>query len=244
MAPLTKHEELAAVIRQRIGDGTYQDVLPSDADLVSEFGYSRATVRQAFTALENEGLIIARAGSRRRIRSQRRWDWPMATWETGHTQAEDAWAASIHDQGGQPKTEVTVHIERATPDVAQALQIDAGDQVVIRRRVRSVDGEPHQLADSHFPYWLAEKFPVFLQPGDLSAPGGLLASVGMPQARWADEITARMPTPEESRLLEATKGVPLLVHTRTGYSKQGQPVRHMITRMTADRVHVRYELDL
>jgi GntR family transcriptional regulator len=168
----------------------------------------------------------------------------MTTWERSHNQSEDAWAASIRDQGGEPSTAVSVHIEQATPDVAKALGVEAGDQVAVRRRIRSVDGEPHQLADSFFPFWLAQEYPIFLQPGDLSAPGGLLASVGLPQARCVDEITARMPTPEETRLLDATRGVPLIVHTRTGYDKQDRPVRHMITRMTSDRVHVRYELDL
>jgi GntR family transcriptional regulator len=37
-------------------------------------------------------------------------------------------------------------------------------------------------------------------------------------------------------------GTPLLVHTRAGYDAQGRPVRHMITRMAADRVEVTYDL--
>lgn len=147
-------------------------------------------------------------------------------------------------EGGSPSSVVTVHIEQADAQVAEALQVEEGAQVVVRRRVRSVDGEPHQLADSYFPRWLADEHPVFIQPGDLSAKGGLLASVGLPQDRCLDEITARMPTPDEARTLGIARGVPLMVHSRTGYAKDGRPLRHMITRMAADRVHVRYELSL
>lgn len=244
MATETKHADLAAKLRQRIERGDYTTELPSEADLTDEFGYSRSTVRQAFTALENEGLITARSGSRRRVKTHERWNWPMTTWERQHTADADAWAMSVQAQGGEPSTIVAVHIEKADEAVAQALRVEPGSQVVVRRRVRSVNGEPHQLADSYFPQWLADAHPVFLEPGDLSASGGLLASVGIPQARCLDEITARMPTPDEARVLGISRGVPLLVHTRTGYAEDGRAVRHMVSRMAADRVHVRYELDL
>jgi GntR family transcriptional regulator len=243
MPTQTKHERLAETIRQRIDTGEYTDQLPSEAELTAEFGFSRSTVRQAFTSLENEGLIVAHSGSRRQIQRGRRWYWPMSSWENSHTADADAWAVSIREQGGTPSAEVSVHIEEAKPDIARALRIEPGGRVVVRRRVRLVNGEPHQLADSYFPFWLAEQHSVFLQPGDLSASGGLLASVGLPQARYLDEISARMPTPSEAQQLKASRGIPLIVHSRTGYHADERPLRHMVTLMTADRVHVCYELE-
>lgn len=239
----TKHARLAATLRRQIEDGTLRGDVPSETDLMQQSGYARATVRQALATLENEGLITGAQGSRRHVRERHRWQWPMSTWEKAHTGHEDAWSASIRDQGGTPSAAVTVLVERANRIVAEALDIDEGAQVVLRSRIRSVDGDPHQLADSYFPFWLAQEHPIFLEPGDLAAPGGLLASVGLPQARLLDEITARMPTPDEARLLAISRGVPLLVHTRTGYAKDDRPLRHMITRMAADRVDVRYELE-
>lgn len=240
----TKHAQLAATLRNRIEQGDYVEELPSEADLTAEFGFSRSTVRQAFTTLENEGLISGRSGSRRRVTTRERWDWPMTTWERGHTADADAWATSIQEQGGEPSTVVTVQIKQASARVSEALHVEPGSQVVLRRRIRSVNGEPHQLSDSYFPKWLTDAHPVFLQPGDISAPGGLLASEGVPQARFLDELTARMPTPDETRTLGMSRGVPLLIHTRTGYGKDDRPLRYMVTRMASDRVHVRYELDL
>ncbi|NLT57155.1 MAG: GntR family transcriptional regulator [Actinomycetales bacterium] len=238
-----KWESLARTLRDDIAAGRIEGELPSEADLCEEHNVSRGTVRKAFEALEAEGLITSSQGQKRRVRGDRRWCWPMHTWERSHGVAEDAWAVSIREQGGRPRTEVTVSVEPASAEVALSLCTQPGQPVAVRRRVRYVNGEPHQLADSYFPYDLAQQHPVFLAPGDQSAPGGLLSSVGLPQARLADRIEARMPTPDETRQLRLPSGTPLLIHHRTGYTAEGRAVRHMVTRMGADRVEVKYEVE-
>jgi GntR family transcriptional regulator len=238
-----KWEALARTLRDDIAAGRMEGELPSEADLCVEHDVSRGTVRKAFEALEAEGLITSSQGQKRRVRGDRRWSWPMHSWERSHGPNEDAWAVSIREQGGRPRSDVTVSVEPASKDVADALGTTLDEPVAVRRRVRYVDDEPHQLADSFFPYALAQEHPVFLAPGDQSAPGGLLASVGLPQARVEDRIEARMPTPEEARLLRLPPGTPLLIHHRTGYTTEGRAVRHMVTRMGADRVEVTYEVE-
>lgn len=52
-----------------------------------------------------------------------------------------------------------------------------------------------------------------------------------------------MPTAEEASTLRMPPGTALLVHTRIGYSKDGRPLRYMVTRMAADRVKISYDLD-
>lgn len=56
--------DIAAVLRQRITDGTYGPGLriPSEAKLGAEFGVVRNTVRRALIALEAEGLIVTVPG--------------------------------------------------------------------------------------------------------------------------------------------------------------------------------------
>jgi DNA-binding GntR family transcriptional regulator len=56
-----------------------------------------------------------------------------------------------------------------------------------------------------------------------------------------DELTARMPTPDESRLLELGAGTPVLVYVRTTYSKD-RPLRLTLTIFAGDRNRVVYEL--
>jgi GntR family transcriptional regulator len=238
-----KWAAVADRLRSDITAGRLRGELPSEAVLMDEYAVSRTTIRHALAQLSSEGLIESSQGSRRQVRQDVRWRWPMHLWERNHDEDADAWARSIMDQGGTPESEVRVAVEECPPDVAEALEVPVGSSVVVRRRTRSVDGEVHQLADSYFPYELVRDHPVFLQPGDQSAKGGLLTAAGMPQARFRDVVESRMPTPDESRILRIPTGTPLLVHRRTGYTKDGQAVRHMITRMSANRVEISYEVE-
>ena len=61
---------IAADLRGRIEDGRLcpGDILPSEAEIVAQYGVSRGTARAAFAALRNEGLIEARHGKGRYVR--------------------------------------------------------------------------------------------------------------------------------------------------------------------------------
>lgn len=238
----TQTDKLARTLRATLGSPG--SVVPSETELMRQHELSRITVRRALKKLEDEGLITSSQGSRRRVRQAQQWSWPMSTWESPehHSNEGDAWATSIKAQGGDPHTEVTVRLIPAPEEIATALQVAPGSTIVVRERIRSIDGLPHQLADSYFPQWLTDQHPEFLKPGDISAPGGLLAAAGVPQVRMLDTITARMPSAVETTVLKTKPGIPIVVHTRTGFDKEGRPVRHMITRAAADRSTISYEL--
>lgn len=59
-----KYEEIAQQIKQHIMDGQLKpgDKLPSERDLVDCFRVSRASIREAFSALEMMGLVEVRTG--------------------------------------------------------------------------------------------------------------------------------------------------------------------------------------
>jgi DNA-binding FadR family transcriptional regulator len=65
-------ELVAARIRRQIirGELLTGDALPTENDLMAEFGISRPTLREAFRVLEGEGLIVVRRGSRGGARVQ------------------------------------------------------------------------------------------------------------------------------------------------------------------------------
>lgn len=237
-----KWATVADELRGQIGSGQLSGDLPSEAALMEEFEVSRNTVRSALERLQTEGLIEGSQGSRRRVRVDERICWPMHSWERNHSAEADAWAESVRAQGGEPESDVSVAVEAASGDVAQALDMDQGAPVVVRRRVRRINGRPHQLADSYFPMELVKDAPQFMLPGDQSAPGGLLKASGLPQARLRDVIESRMPTPDETRVLSIPPGTPLLIHRRTGFLEDGTAVRYMVTRMGANRVEISYEV--
>lgn len=236
-----KHELIARLVKTDLGPPGSS--LPSEADLIERYGVARGTVRQALAALEAEGLITSSQGNLRTVRDSKRWRWDMSTWERRHRPEADAWTATIKEQGGD-NAESTIRVEHiaATPDVAAALAIEPGTPIITRSRVHTIDGDPHQLTDSFYPPWVTQGCDLFTQPSNVFAPGGLLAASGHAQIRFHDALTARPPSPEEASRLRMPTGTPLLIHTRTGYDSDDRPVRHMVTRMSSDRVQVTYDL--
>ena len=68
--PLPRYRQIAAALRGAIeaGELAADCGLPSEVDLMARFGVSRATVRQALSLLEVDGLIVTRAGKGRYVR--------------------------------------------------------------------------------------------------------------------------------------------------------------------------------
>jgi GntR family transcriptional regulator len=126
--------------------------------------------------------------------------------------------------------------------IAVRLDVGRGELVVVRRRIRMVDGIPFQLAESYFRESLVRGTPL-MQPRDVSAPGGLLASIGHPQTHYRDEIAIRMPTKSEAATLNLPTGTPVAEVTRTGYAEDGTPLLVMITIVPGDRHTLIYELN-
>lgn len=63
--PGTAYERIAADLARRVRAEEFgpNDLLPSEAALVAEYGVSRSTVRRAYRELANEGLVVIRHGS-------------------------------------------------------------------------------------------------------------------------------------------------------------------------------------
>lgn len=68
---LYRYQEIAAELRERISNGSLPvgAAVPSENELRERHGASRNTVRQALAVLEREGLIVARHGKGRFVRS-------------------------------------------------------------------------------------------------------------------------------------------------------------------------------
>ena len=63
-ANASKWEQVAAILRERIADGTYpvDTPLPSEHQLVQEFGFSRGTARKVLVKLKDEGVAYSVRG--------------------------------------------------------------------------------------------------------------------------------------------------------------------------------------
>jgi GntR family transcriptional regulator len=211
-------------------------ILPTTRELAAYYGVTQRTVSAGIDLLKVEGLVIGEQGGRRRVRIDRPITWDLTKFERKQRRDSatmDDWSTAIKEAGREPTQIITVATEPADKAVAEWLQIQPGDEVVKRVRMRTVDGRPFQLSTSWFPASIALGTPL-MEERDVSMPGGILHAIGHPQHHLRDEITVRMPIPEESEQLELPPGTPVAQHIRIGFGESG-PVRVMVTIAPGDR---------
>jgi GntR family transcriptional regulator len=226
------------ILSGALGDG---DRLPGENALMNEYGVARATARQALAVLINEGLAVPRRGSGVYVRlfrpirrhgprrlSREQWGDGRAIWD--------------HDTMGRPYTvdELRVTREKAGGRVAEVL---GTDEVWVRRRRYSVEGRPVQLAASHYPAAIVGGTPI--TEAD-TGPGGVyarLGELGHAPARFTEEVRARMPLPNEAKLLEMPAGTPLIVIDRIAYTAAGVAVEYNEMLLDSASYVLQYDFD-
>ncbi len=126
--------------------------------------------------------------------------------------------------------------------MARRLGVQPGEQVLVRSRRYLADGQPLELATSYLPWAMAESTPIAEKnPG----PGGIYARLeeaGHSLDHFTEEVTARMPAPEETRALRLPDGVPVIALVRTAFDASGAAVEVCDTVMAADRYVLTYTL--
>lgn len=249
---MTKSQEIAFDLREQILSGALAggEALPSESKMMSRYGYSRETVRAGVRLLVDEGLVVTGQGQGKYVREDYPpvvWNWSTLESRSRHANAVegrtagDQWASAISEEGNAPRQEITVSIVEPPLHVRTCLKLPADGLAVARKRIRFIDNRPYALADSYFPQELVAGTPL-MEPRDVSAPGGILASLGLVQAKYVDEIAVRMPTRDEAALLALPAATPVAEHTRTGYDAGGRPLRCMVTILPGDRHKILYEV--
>ncbi|MEV5864376.1 GntR family transcriptional regulator [Streptomyces sp. NPDC052071] len=238
---------IADDLREQIRTGQLPpgSALPTSRELSEGYGVTTKTVSAGIDLLKLEGLVVGEQGGRRRVRADRPITWNLTHFERGQrldSRAMDDWSAAIKMAGRVPAQQVTVSTEAASAEVADWLQVSQGESVVTRTRLRTVDDRPFQLSTSWFPGAIASGT-LLEEEGDVAVPGGILAAIGHPQQHVRDEISIRMPTPEESAQLHLPPGTPVAQHVRIGYGEHA-PVRVMRTIAPGDRHVLVYEMDV
>lgn len=239
--------QIADHLREEIQSGRLHEGarLPSERLLTDEYGTARGTVRQAITLLKAEGLIETERGRGGFVRSRP----PVRRiahdrFARRHRNAgKAAFLAEAEAEGVSPGVEVLrIGPEAAPAEIAVRLGVEPGSKVLVRRRRYLADGDPVELASSYLPMRIAQGTPITRKnPG----PGGIYARLeeaGHRLARFTEEVTARMPSPEEARSLRLTAGTPVFGLVRTAYDEAGLAVEVCDTVMASNRFVLSYEL--
>ncbi len=137
------YHQLYEILRSNIARGEWQpgDMLPSETELIEQYQVSRITVRQALEALVNDGLIYRQRGRGTFV--------AHPTVEQGLSRII-SFTEDMRQRGFRPDTEIlSAGLIPAPPEIAEKLQIDAGEELVRLERLRLADGEPMSIEESH-----------------------------------------------------------------------------------------------
>ncbi|WP_117209444.1 GntR family transcriptional regulator [Allorhizocola rhizosphaerae] len=245
--PRSQYGQIAELLLRRIEDGTYPagSPLPSEDRLADELGVSRVTVNRAVGLLRIAGHVKVKRGSGTLVRAL-----PMI-----HRDAKARYAARAQGTGAgdvearfhnlQSKTVYRRIAETPAPeDVAETLGIKKDQPTLIRSRVLYANDEPTQIADSYIPWTIAEKSPELLNEN--AGPGGSyerLADIGHGPARFTEDVTVRMPTDEEQRVLELEPTQPVFQIWHVAYDGKDRPVEVTVHVMPGYLWKLRYGWD-
>ncbi|MFD3413314.1 GntR family transcriptional regulator [Streptomyces cyaneofuscatus] len=155
----------------------------------------------------------------------------------------DAWGAETAAAGRRGTQKVVRAGEVTAPGrVADLLGLQRGGQVIERRRIMYLDGEPCELTDTYYPVEIARGTGL---AGTAKIRGGavrLLAELGHVGARAQEDVVARMPSESERASLALEAGEPVLELTRLTLSADDRPIQADVMVMPPRGQRLRYEI--
>jgi GntR family transcriptional regulator len=222
--------EVADVLRRQIHSGHFaHGSLPSEAQLVSEFGATRNTMRAALDLLRGEGLIERCPGVGTTVARRKH----------PHELDRLLGLAEVFDGRGTIHNEVrALTVVRPSAAVAQHLRLAPDEDVVFVERLRHLDGVPVSLDVTYLAPDLGQQLlGLDLANCDIF---GLLESVSGQRLGHANLVVEAVGADSHSAaVLGVARQAPLLMVERLTHLDDGRPVDLEFIRFRGDRLSLR-----
>ncbi len=203
-APVPLYIQIKDYIRHNIENGVFgiDQKFPSERQLAAQFGVNRLTVSKAINELAQDGLVYSRVGKGTFVASAK----IDQTLHTLTSFTEDM--VSCHKTASSRV--LYADVKPANEDVAKALSIFPGTEVVVLHRVRMADGQAIALGKSCVIHALC---PRIVESHDFSQESlyRVLSEKYHIQMAYAYQtIEAQFPSPDILDTLEADSSTPIL----------------------------------
>jgi DNA-binding GntR family transcriptional regulator len=212
--PSPLYARVARHIEQAVADGVLKagDRLDGEIGLAERLGVSRQTMRKAIEELVNRGILVRQHGVGTQVAPSR----------SGSTSGVSSLYDELTQAGKEPATQVR-HLEvvPAEEDIAAALELGRGEEVVHLERLRLDGGSPLAIMRNWLPVNL-----VNLDRAELEKRGlyQILRDAGVDMRIAHQSIGAESASAQFAALLDVPEGTALLsMHTVT-YAGLGRPV--------------------
>ncbi|WP_372594918.1 GntR family transcriptional regulator [Actinotalea sp.] len=209
-SPVPLYHQVAEAIQAAIDDGRLErgELLENEIAMAARLGISRPTARQALRVLVDKGRLVRRRGAGTRV-APARIRRPVEL-------------TSLYDdlaKGGQEPSTVVLELEdvAASSEIATALEVPEGTEVVRLRRLRMAGGEPLAIMTNYLPVAIAPSREELEKDGLYDCLRGRGVRLHIARQR----IGARIATAAESRMLEEPSRAALLTMERTAFDESG-----------------------
>ncbi|MEV6285479.1 GntR family transcriptional regulator [Kribbella sp. NPDC051770] len=207
-----KHERIAAILAREIRSGRlgHGNRLPGEVELARRFGVSRNTVRSALAVLTADGLIATRTGKGSFVLFDGRpLDDPLG------------WTHALAEHGVETSVRVLRLELDEDPELAEQLELDSAEVIVVERIRSLVDGEAISLERSTLP--AIEALRDLPERGlDDGSIISTLTNAGVHLAQGEQRLRARPLTPDEALLLGRPEDTWFLHSRRTSWTADNQ----------------------
>lgn len=232
---LPLYHQLKGVLLERIRQGHWKanDRLPSEDELVVEFGVSKVTVRQAVRDLAQAGMVR---------REQGRGTFVADTQIRFGPRLLNSFTQEMRETGMQAGSRVLEQgVIPAAAEVGKKLQLPEGSQVYLLRRLRLAGGEPMGLQTVYVPCQLA---PGLLETdfGVTSLYETLEKRYGLAPDHASQRHFATLADRKHAKLLKIQEGSALLGGERLTFLRGGRPLELTYSAMRGDRYQIELKL--
>jgi GntR family transcriptional regulator len=227
--------QLAEILREIIeasalGDET--ELLPSENELVRQYHVSRATVRQALSLLEREGLVYKAKGKGTFI-AKHRVRYPLTQFVST---TED-----MERRGWKPGVEVISfeEIETYSP-ITESLRLNEADTVYELCRLRQGNADPVGIQWAYLP----AKCCSGLIDLDLTTSLVQVMENEFGIIFWSahEILRARLPTEFEAEKLQIPRNLPIIYMERITFAVDGTPVEFLQSVWRSDKYEYEFSL--
>ncbi|QXJ22988.1 GntR family transcriptional regulator [Actinomadura graeca] len=224
-----KYAQLVTELQRRIEAGQYPpgSTMPSEHQLIDEFGVSRPTVVAALRVLRDQGWIDSQQGKGRFVRGR-----------PALASLESARAGQVRLAGSEAAVsgEVLQAGVVETPNrIGSLLGLAVPGRAFLRQRLLTLDDAPSELLSLWVPLELAEGTDLTsAAPLKQGVRQHLEARKGVGFDHVIEHIVARMPTAKEAEALSMRADIPVLVVYATARDASGRPLLVVDSVMPAD----------
>ncbi|WP_394171743.1 GntR family transcriptional regulator [Guptibacillus hwajinpoensis] len=226
--------QIKNILIDRIQNGSWRanELIPTEQELIKEFGVSRTTIRQAITVLVQNGLLEKKQGRGTVVKPQQL---------VGNLGQLKGFAEEVMERGSVPRSKlIRAEFKTNLYHEKEMLQVPEDAPILLIERIRFSDDTPVALERSCWP----EEIGQLLMKHDLNEAKyyEILENDQIYLNRANERIAAMNATIDEADLLAIRPGEALLEMTRLSYGLNDHPMEYTRTKYRSDQYHYHIEL--